>query len=361
MNIVVINPSKIKTLGLPVDTHFCLVTNTTINDQITIVEEGGYLTYSKVFFEPGQSFETLIKERIPTRAHVLVISPHVFFRSPPQEALGKQRKLMAMACNSTPTDIDAIKHFVKIIEDTDPEVQQAMANKFFEIAEQAQYLEFIDEVNQTYARFEHLDENYLWNEQAGILNDGEQQLAPAGEISVLPLEILDFDDSLRLNFTGSIALNGPAILHGGNASQYSRLDQIRLYQSLNTMADAAVIAEVEQGIITHIHAKSEQSAAACQVLNNMFNIDSRYRILWEIGFGINTANKILTGNHAMNETFGNTAGAIHFGLGITPFTQFHLDTICPNMKVLTNTGQYLINSKKTELKRQKSASCGCAS
>lgn len=356
---IFIDPSKIKTLGDPKGSHFCLVTNATMQDQIEISPNGGYLSRQKVIFEKGQSFEALLREKIPAHAHILVISPDVFFQSPPQEAVGAGRKLMAMACNSTPTDIEAIRHFLEVIQDTDPEQQQAFADRFFRIGEKAGYLEFIDEENETHARFNHLDESYLWSEQAGVLNYGEQQLAPAGEISVLPLRIQDFDEALRLDFNGTIALHGHPILHNGTP-HFSRADQKRLHGLLDTMADDAVIAEVSSGAITGLHARSEKSEAARSTLESMFDVDSRYRILWEIGFGVNTANRIFPGNHAMNETFGGKAGAIHFGLGLTPYTQYHLDIVCPSTVVRTDKGESLINGKKAVINRQKTGSfCAC--
>lgn len=358
MERIIINPANIKALGDPQGVHFCLITNATIQDRLEIAEDCGYLSRQTIIFERGQSFEALLKEKVPERAHVLVISPDVFFQSPPQEAVGAGRKLMAMACNSTPTDLDAIRHFVDVLTKTDPAKQQAFADRFFASGEQAEHLEFVDEKNKTRARFKHLDESYLWSEQAGTLGYGEQQLAPAGEISVLPLRIQDFDDSLRLDFNGTIALNGHPILHSGTP-HFLRADQKRLHGRLDAIAHDAVVAEVRSGAITALHAASPKSEAARAMLQSMFDVDSRYRILWEIGFGVNTENRIFPGNHAMNETHGGTLGAIHFGLGLTPYTQYHLDIVCPNTSVLTDKGDYLIDGRKKTMNRRKTGGCVC--
>lgn len=358
MEPIVINLAEIKSLGDPRGAHFCLVTNASIQDQLEIGGHEGYLSATKVIFEAGQSFETLLKERVPERAHVLVISPDVFFQSPPQEAVGAGRKLMAMACNSTPTDLEAVRHFLDVIRRTDPEAQQEFADRFFALGEEARHLEFVDDRNGTRAVFNHLDESYLWSEQAGTLGYGEQQLAPAGEISVLPLRIQDFDDSLRLDFNGTIALHGHPILHSGTP-HFLRADQKRVHSLLDTMADDAVIAEVRDGAIVGLKAASPKSEPARAMLQSMFDVDSRYRILWEIGFGVNTENEILPGNHAMNETHGGAAGAIHFGLGLTPYTQYHLDIVCSNTRVLTDKGDALINPRKKSMNRQKTSGCVC--
>ncbi|MEM5339392.1 hypothetical protein [Paraburkholderia azotifigens] len=358
MAIVTIDPSRIRAFGPATDTHFMVVTNRSLIDNLLIEENGGYSSYCKILFETGQSFASLLQEQIPPRAHVLVVSPDVFFQSPSQELIGAHRKLLAMACNSTPTDIDAISHFLQIIENTDPAKQQRHIDRFFQLGEQAAYLEFVDEQNGAVARFDHLDESYLWSEQAGTLNDGEQQLAPSGEISVLPLRIQDFDENLRLDFNGTIALKGTPILHNGTPS-FLRSDQARLHGSLASMESEPVLATVENGVITAISATRGSGNPALAALQALFDVDSRYRILWEIGFGINTENRILPGNHAMNETYGGSAGAIHFGIGLTPYTQYHLDIICPNTVVKTNGGDYLIGSKTPSISRTRTSGCAC--
>ncbi|WP_180726147.1 hypothetical protein [Paraburkholderia largidicola] len=358
MKSININPSRIRAFGRATETHFVVVTNRSLNETLSIEQNGGYSSYRTVLFEHGQTFADLFKDQIPPRAHVLVISPDVFFQSPPQNMLGAHRKLLAMACNSTPTDIDAIRHFLAVIENTNPEKQQEHIDRFFDLGEKADYLEFSDEKNGTLARFNHLDESYLWSEQAGTLGDGEQQLAPSGEISVLPLRIQDFEENLRLDFNGTIALNGTPILHNGTPS-FLRADQARLHGLLSSMSHDAVIATVENGVITSVGADRAPDNPAVAALQALFDVDSRYRILWEIGFGINTESRILPGNHAMNETYGGTAGAIHFGIGLTPYTQYHLDIICPNTTVKTSHGDYLIGGKPSSIHRTRGAGCPC--
>jgi hypothetical protein len=353
-----IDPSRIRAFGDSNGMHFVVVTNESLRDKIAIAKGGDYASHRKIIFQSGRPFETLLKNDIPERAHVLVISPDVFFQSPPQDALGSHRKLLAMACNSTPTGLDAIVHFLDVIEHTDPEKQQLFANRFFELGEASAWLEFVDEKHGTRARFDHLDDSYLWSEQAGTLGYGEQQLAPSGEISVLPLRIQEFDENLRLDFNGTIALNGTPILHNGTPS-FLRADQKRLYDALSLMSDAALIATVERGVIVDLTAHTPAGEPAAEVLRALFTVDSRYRILWEIGFGVNTANRILPGNHAMNETFGSTDGAIHFGLGLTPYTQYHLDIVCPNTLVKTDRGEYLVGKPGAKIERNRMAGCPC--
>jgi hypothetical protein len=209
--------------------------------------------------------------------------------------------------------------------------------------------------------FDHQDESYFWSEQAGRIDYGQQQLAPPGEISVLPLRITDFDESLDLELNGTIALQGYPILHNGTPS-FQRSDQKRLHSDLATLENAPILAHVRKGHIESVEAFSPAVQPALDVLEAMFRVDSRYRKVWEIGFAINTRHELIAGNTAMNETYGGTEGALHFGLGLTPYTQYHLDIICPFTRVLTDKDEVLIGSlaeTSTRIVRNKSAGCVC--
>jgi len=57
---------------------------------------------------------------------------------------------------------------------------------------------------------------------------------------------------------------------------------------------------------------------------------------------VNTTHEILPGNHAMNEVYGGTHGCLHWGIGLTPFTQYHLDIISPGTTVSNDKGETLL-------------------
>ncbi|HUP59141.1 MAG TPA: hypothetical protein VNA69_01840 [Thermoanaerobaculia bacterium] len=358
MRRIVIHPDRIRQFGDAADATFCLVTNPEFENLIEIDRSGTYRNYLKLRFAPGDDFEEILAHQIPARAHVLVISPAAFYRSPPNDKVGAERKLLAMACNSTPTTLDAIDHFLGVMEATDPVEQQEMADAFFRSGERASHLQLVDYEIGTSARFNHRSDNYLWNEQAGTLGWGEQQLAPAGEISVLPLAIQDFDERLHLAIDGTIALKGHPILHHGEPS-FLPADQERIYRALATMQQAAVIATVEHGVISDIQPSETCVTPAIEVLSAMFSTDSRYRTIWEVGFAINTRHELYPGNCAMNEVHGGTGGTIHFGLGLTPYTQYHFDMICPGTTVIAGDGESLIGDRST-MARIRGASCGCS-
>jgi hypothetical protein len=334
---VVVDPARVRQFGEAVGTHFRLVTDATHADAFVISTGAQYESCAVMAVEDGMEFEEVISSRVPEPAHVLVISPSRFFESPPDELIGPRRKLLAMACNSTPTDLDVIRHFLRVIERTDPAEQDAFAERFFDTIEQAEHLEVVHMGTRSTLRFDHLREDYVWNQQAGSVDWGEQQIVPSGEISVLPIEIRSFDSALCLALNGELTLNGHPILHSGTPS-HLRTDQARLHQELLAMRDHPIVATIEGGRISALRATGPGCAPAVEALEAMFHVDSRYRIVWEIGHAVNTALDLLPGNHAMNEVYGGDRGCLHWGLGLTPYTQYHLDIISPGTRVLTDRG-----------------------
>jgi hypothetical protein len=342
MSKIVIHPERIRQFGDPKGCAFCLVTNPDLIDAFEIAAAPGYSAVLVRTLAPGESFPDVLA-RCPEPSHVLVASPACFFDSPPPDLLGA-RKLIAMACNSTPTDLAAIRHFLGVIERTDPDHLEAFARRFFDI----EYLDFVDDSVGVRARFEHLSDRYEWNQQAGPLEWGQQQIAPMGEVSVLPVFIRDFDPGLRLQINGQICLHGHPILHNGSPS-FLRTDQARLHALLAGMQEHPVIADVVHGEITRVRANDPRGQPVVDVLEALFRVDSRYRIVWEVGFAINTFLDLLPGNYAMNEVYGASNGCLHFGLGLTPYTQYHLDVICPDVRVVGSRGEVLLGSPAVAL------------
>jgi hypothetical protein len=338
---ITIDPARLRHFGEAEDSIFCLVTNPELQDEITVVKNGRYRDYVTIPFHAGERFEDVLPERVPEHSHILAISPLAFFESPPSELLGPRRKLMGMACNSTPTPLGAIKHFVDVMERTSPDEQARFSDNFFELLESTEYLVYVDEKRGTRAVLQHLEPDLVWNQQAGPIEWGEQQIVPGGEISVLPIEITEFHEDLHLPLEGEITIRGFPILHNGTPS-FSRTDQARIHFELDALTAHAVVAKVDNGIITDIRPDTAGARPAVDMMTAMFDVDSRYRIVWEMGHALNTSLDILPGNHAMNETYGGTEGCLHWGLGLTPFTQYHLDIISPDTTVYTDSGKVVL-------------------
>jgi hypothetical protein len=362
MDPVVICPTLYRQFGSAEGVKFSLVTNPDIQERFTI-ERGGYESATVVPYGAGDSFDRLLEERIPEPSHILVISPNCFFVSPAPESLGPRRKLIVLPCNSTRVPAEAISYFLGVVERTDPDRQQQFADRFFDLGRSSERLLIVDEEYGTRATFDHLDESYCWNQQAGLIEWGEQQIAPSGELSVLPVDITDFDHRKRLAINGDLALKGQPAVHSGTPS-FLPEDQLRTYSMLETMRRHAVIASVENGVIQRVEPTNPECEPAARMLENLFEVDSRYRIIWESGFGINTDMDLYPGNVGMNEPYGAQNGVAHWGLGLTPFTQYAIIIICPGATVLGRDDQVMVGrntrwAKMGSMRPKKVASCAC--
>lgn len=346
---LVVDPTRIRQFGDPSGTEFCLVTNTSLLESVRVVNTDGYLGHRVIVFTGGNTdFERIMREDVPEQAHVLVMSPDCFFESPPQDVLGPRRKLLGMACNSTPTDHATLEHFLRCVETTDPDAQEAFSDRFFELAERGDLLEYRDERFGTVARLRLWERELVWNQQAGRVDWGEQQIVPGGEISVLPIDIREFGEHLRLPLDGEIVIGGFPILHSGTPS-FARRDQKRIHSELWPLRNHPVTATVEDGEITHLAATDLGGQRVIEMLEALFLVDSRYRLVWEIGHAVNTTHELLAGNHAMNEVFGAENGCLHWGIGLTPFTQYHLDIIAPGTVVTNGNGEVLLGTPDREV------------
>jgi hypothetical protein len=345
MAAIKINPARYSQFGPAEGSVFCLITNRELENELEIVKEAPYAEYRTIFIGKGDDFEAMLAEgTIPQKSHSLVISPYRFFESPSEEALGQNRKLMGMACNSTPADLEIIRHFIGVIENTSAQEQGEFSDRFFELAESTDRLIYVDERHGTRAELDHLADGLIWNQQAGPLEWGEQQIVPSGEISVLPMQIVEFDEKLHLPLEGSIAFRGFPILHSGTPS-FIRKDQARLSGKLAGLEHEAVVCDITKGTISSLRPFRKEGAEVAKVFEAMFEIDSRYTLVWEIGHALNTSLDILPGNHAMNEVYGGERGCLHWGLGLTPFTQYHLDIISPDTTVYTESGDVVLGDK----------------
>jgi hypothetical protein len=335
MKQILIYPSRFRQFGGVQDSTFYLVTNSYLIDVFKIEKDRDYKKLKRIAYDPGDSFLNILETQIYEPAHILVITPECLVESVPSQILGAKRKLLIFACHSAPTSLESIEYFLRAGEKTDPIEQEKIAEMFFEQCESTNYLKLIDTEYQTIAEFHHLNADYGWHEQLGRLNWGEQQIFPSGEIAcfLVPLKGIDQLPDIQFDLNGEIPLRGYPIVHSGSPS-FLREDQERIYKKLSTLKNHPVIAKVKNGIIIDIQATHPSVQPALEMLEAMFLVDSRFRQIFEIGFAINNQIQVIPKNSTMNEVYGGTKGCIHFGLGMLPYTQYHIDLICPKIKVL---------------------------
>lgn len=339
-----VRPHLYSMFGAAEGAQFCLVTHSRLLDQFSFDESGDYTAYNKIAFDPTDDLDSLLA-KLPEPSHVLVVLPDRLFESPTPDKVGR-RKLAVMPCASTHMTPESIRPALEMLERVDIPTMQAVADRFFDVGQQGDQLEIVDAGYGTRATFAHLNDDYEWFEQAGAIDWGGQQFAPCGEISVLPLFHGRYDSRLSFPINGEIAIKGCPILHSGRPSHLAN-DQARLHGQLATMTDHAIIATVHEGWITDLKATHPTVRPAVDTLNRMIEIDSRYALIWEVGFGINHTSDLISGNVATNEVYGGRYGSIHWGLGLTPWTQYHLDIVCPGTRI-TVGGKRLIGPPTAE-------------
>jgi len=143
---------------------------------------------------------------------------------------------------------------------------------------------------------------------------------------VLPVEIRSFDDSLRLVLDGELTLRGYPILHNGTPS-FSRTDQARVHAELDALRLSPLVAKVKDGHITDLRATApagEPAAGCCSRCSTSTPATARCGR----SASPTTSAAAARRQHAMNEVYGGlnegSDGCLHWGLGLTPYTQYHL-------------------------------------
>lgn len=355
---LVVNSGQFPALGPP-EGAFYVVTNPELIGEIELIRDGGYRDGRVIPWPDEQSFEQLLAAEIPEPACVVVLSPRRFFRSPPN--IGR-RKVMVFACASTPTSLGVLSDFVTAAGRISPEREEDRANKFFERARAAELLRIEDPRTSTRARFWHLDDSYEWHQQAGLLAWGDQQIVPSGELSATPGGIMEFDGSRRLTITGTLALHGPVIVHGGATVDLE--DQARVHAALDALTRHPVVATLELGEIVSLRAVDDGGRVAAEMFEELFRSDPRYRVVQEIGFGINDSFEVGPGNVGMNKPYGGTHGVMHFGLGLIPTTRYAFTFLAPGSLVIGQGDEVLIGDPRALAGRRmivrKTPACPCA-
>lgn len=323
-------PEKFRNFGDTENVNFHVLTTSSLAKEFRFLTTGSYQSCN-VSILMGD-LESAI-QKIEQDSHILVIAPDQYLKSVSPHKVGR-RKIAVMAANSTPTSIEAIVHFLEVISLSNPSTQQQQADRFFELLTQYQNIFLSNREYQTQARL-ILSDSYCWNEQLGYLDWGQQQILPAGEISLLPLQHGKFDSQINLLLDGQILLNGRPIVHTG--ADPNRSEQSYLFDQLAVFEQYPAIANIHNGVIVDICETHPEATQGVIALRTLFEQDHNYQKVWELGFGINSALKLWGGNCAMNEVYGGTDMVLHLGLGLTQATEFHIDLLCPGTNItITN-------------------------
>ncbi len=358
MSRVTVRPAAFRAFAERAQT-FCMVTDADRAADFELTG-AGYDTSFVVPVPPGEDLGAVLAAEVPESADVLVVCRESFLTSPDASAIGEGRRLMVMPCASTPVTFEQVRYFLDVVARTDPAAQAIRADRFFDRLAAADEVWLTDPDQVPTCSFEPFAAEYEWNQQAGPLAPGEQQIAPAGELSVLPMEITDFDPARGLALNGSLTLHGQPIVHAGYDPALS-LPQAGLYERLIPLIRHPVVIDLKDGVITGCRPGSPAAAAAdlAAVLEDLLTEEPAYRTVWELGFGINTEMRTVPGNCGLNEPYGGADGVIHLGLGLTPYTRFALTFLSPALQIVDQSGANLLSTRERRVNRVRSASCGC--
>ncbi|WP_141662824.1 hypothetical protein [Streptomyces sp. Wb2n-11] len=347
--------------GEPVET-FCLVTSEQHGEPISLFPGDGYSRVLHLTLPPGTRLGELITRSVPPDAHVLAVCPGLFLDSPTPQELGG-RKLAVLPAGSTPLTDEHVRYFLSTAARTDVAQHARMAEEFFDLVGDSDRLTIVDDASGTEAEFDHTVGECVWNQQAGVLEAGDQQIFPSGKLSVTAADITTFEPEARLlGLNGDLTLRGWPVVHR-HEDPADGADQQRLFEALSPLVSNAVTLHIAAGSIEGVTPQTPGAASAAVELEKLLTDDPRYRVIWELGFGINTTTEIIPANCGPNEAYGATSGVVNLGLGITPATRFALAFLCPRSSLVTSDGTAVLGARKAvrrgRMQRVSSASCGC--
>jgi hypothetical protein len=337
---------------------FCLLTDAVRVPSVVLAPSERYRRCQVLGLEPGETLESVLRdERCPQDADVVAVCPDSFLASPPDDAVGA-RRLSVLPCGSTPVTEDHLAYFIAATERSDPVALAARAEELTDALDTAGTVTLRDAAAGAEAAFDAWGD-YEWNVQAGVLEPGEQQIAPAGELSALPVDIDEFDPGRRLRIDGTLAVRGAPIVHLGTRAVPPGA-QAALFADLDVLRAATLLVDVAGGVVTGCRPADPAAKPAAEALLALLAEDERYRLVWEFGIGLNGQVEPQPGNCGLNEVAGGADGTVHLGFGLTPATAYALTFSCAGTEVLGDQGRRLCGGRPVRrLQRRRSATCGC--
>ncbi|CAO5149933.1 Leucyl aminopeptidase (Aminopeptidase T) [Frankia sp. AiPs1] len=312
---------------------FCLLTQADRATDFSLAASERYREVVHRTVEAVQSLADALRGAgVPTDADVFVVCPDRFLVSPEPDEIGS-RRLAVMPCGSTPVTDAHVAYFLDVVQRTDSVALEARADRLFEALGDADEVLLADHAGHASARL-RVSGDYEWNQQAGLLGPGEQQIAPSGEASAAPTGLYRFDTSSRLALEGSIALRGAPIVHRGDDPAVLD-EQAELFTDLDVLRDATIVLDLADGMVTGVRAIDPAGQRAVDTLGKLYAADESYRVVWEFGIGLNPELVQQAGNCGLNEMFGGSDGIVHLGFGLTPTTRYALTFTCADT-VITN-------------------------
>jgi hypothetical protein len=199
---------------------------------------------------------------------------------------------------------------------------------------------------------------YLFN-QSGPIEWGRQSVLPNGEVSLLTDGHGQYSSESKFNLDGDLPLLAYPVLHRGacpcaisragapcsRAAEDARACSTmptrfvsserheHVFWSLARIGRSRAVVRVRAGTIVELTSPN-RCDPSIRMLSKLMEEDENYRKVHEIGFGLNDG-FLFQGNFLPNEM----RAGVHFGLGLTPFTEFHLDFVCSSLSLVVETNE----------------------
>ncbi len=356
-----VNPDAFKQFGEITHESFYLAITRELKDVVSVKTSRKYSSVHCIIVPAEKDFYEVVQS-LPEDAHIVWIPfgrrGGAFSR---RGSIKANQKLMTFLCMNAPVTIDMVLHFLKVLEKTNPDQQVELAEKFFDKLSRAQFVEFINTQYATKATLE-IDFDCLWSEMYGYIPKGWQQLVPNGEVALTHQKNTpeNFDPLSALKISGSVIFQGCPLLSRQSTEPYiTNTELMRIYKELEPLRTGGTLQVVlKNGMITDLLPLTSNAESAKRMLEALFAVDERYRTLFEIGFGFNTAIELYPGNCVMNEAYAGVDGCVHFGIG-AEITNYHFDIICPGTQVISSAGETLIKASDGGLNRKPDSACPC--
>ncbi|MEX5709343.1 hypothetical protein AB1484_13765 [Parafrankia sp. FMc6] len=354
----VVHPDRHREFGSPSET-FLLLTQTDRVEDFVLAPSTRYRHCAMGTIDADQSLEAvLLSGRYPADADIFVVCPDRFVTSPEPAAIGPTRRVVVMPCGSTPVTDAQVAYFLTVVEHTDPVALESRADRLFAALGETPFVWLTAPRASTSATFT-VSGDYEWNQQAGPLAPGEQQIAPSGEASAAPTGLYRFDTSHRLGLNGSVTLYGAPIVHRGDDPE-CLAEQAGLFEDLDVLRESPVILDLADGMVTDARPAEPAAKRAVAALTDLYAADDAYRVVWEFGIGLNPVLHQQPGNCGLNEMYGANNGVVHLGFGLTPTTRYALTFTCADTVLTDKDGNSVAGPVSARrLLRRRTPDCGC--
>ena len=335
MNKLKISPTSIQQYGFDTKKHFYVLAPHIVLQRLEITEYELGPVIQTFACNDIDSVYQVFNHELHDDAHILLILPYskesLSLSQMTDRLIKPSQKVLMMKCIPSHGDLAVLEYFLKVLQKTDVAAQEQVADDFYDLLEKAHGLVFQNSIVDECATLQ-FDDFCLWNDLFGYVQDGDIMVAPSGEIALSHEAHASVDlREARLDINGMLCLTGYSIVHQ-MSSIVDKTQQSKLFQQLSTLRNVPVLAEIKSGEIVNLTSKN---SIALTALQELLQQDARYRVISEIGFGLNTQMQIMEEiNTGMNEIYGHQKMCVHFGFG-NIHTDYHFDILCPDMHVCT--------------------------